>query len=105
MLLSARDAVYDTVKSKPFDSRRRTLRIKASYSLLPMLTAGRLALEFGFNGVGSSAEMMRGFERLPGMRWFTRGRVFRSRPSEYTKSALRTVSGVSSCDHPALVWI
>src|SRR5713101_6747173 len=103
MLLSARASEYPTVNAAPFDNRRRRPMISASYSLFPTLVAGRFPREFGFRFVPIAFEMMRGFDRLPGIRWFTRGRVFRLRPSEYTKSALMTVSELNSCDHPALV--
>src|SRR5438094_693487 len=105
MLLIARASEYPAVKATPCERRRRRPTIKASYSLFPTLSAGRFELAFGFRFVPIALEEIRGFERLRGMRWLTRIRVFRSRPSEYTKLALITVSGVSSCDQPALVWI
>src|SRR3981081_2378407 len=98
MLLSERASTYPTVKSRPLDRRRRRPTIRASYSLFPTLAAGRLLLAFGFNGVGRSAEIRR--INVPGIRWFTRGRVLRSRPSEYTTSALNTVLVFNSCDQP-----
>src|SRR5438093_11675953 len=102
MLLNARASEYPAVKATSCERRRRRPTINASYSLFPTLSAGRFELAFGFRFVAIALEMIRGFDRLPGMRWLRRMRVFRSRPSEYTKSALSTVSGVSSCDEPAL---
>src|SRR6266481_6304178 len=105
MLLNARASVYPAVKATPCDRRRRRPTISASYSLFPTLRAGRFELAFGFRFVPIAFERMRGFDRLPGMRWLRRTRVFMSRARDYTTSALTTVSAFSSCDQPALVWI
>src|SRR5262245_38601554 len=101
MLLVPFDRVYDAVKSSPFDRRRRAARISALYVLsLPKLVAGRVALEFGFSVPGAMSAAIRRVV-VPRIRWLTRGRKFRSRPSELMKSAEITVSLEISCDQPA----
>src|SRR5207253_2400981 len=69
----ARCSVDAPLMPPPRDSRRRKPRISPSYSLLPTLVAGRLPLVFGFTAVPLALVSMRGFDRLPGMRWLTRG--------------------------------
>ena len=87
MLLRPLDSVYDTLKSSPFDNRRFTLRIIASYWLLPRLMEGRRLTDVHVGQMGEFGAFARSSSRRsvdPGGRVFRRGLMFSFFPSMCT---------------------
>ena len=86
------------VKSIPLVIRRFRPKTPATYLLLAWLIAGRVSTEFGWRPRKASRRVV-----VPGMYTLTVDREFRLRPAAWTKSAVTTVLGLSSCDQPNAV--